>query len=219
MKLALALLPMALSIRSSLAFPSVLKARDLTLTIQNDLFNGAPCRQITIIYAKGTTSPGNVGTETGPPFFQAIAALIGPDNLAVQGVDYDADIWGFVEGGDSDGSKYMASLVEQAFSQCPETKVTISGWSQGAQLVHNAAEELTPETAAKVSSAITFGDPKNGEAFGQIPPSRTKIFCNEGDYICEDSIIITDKHSTYEHDAPAAAEFVLQQAAAPLLFT
>ncbi|EKD18956.1 uncharacterized protein L3040_001496 [Drepanopeziza brunnea f. sp. 'multigermtubi'] len=207
------LLPLALSIRSSLALPSVLKARDLTLDTQNDLVNGVPCKKFTLIHAKGTTSPGNVGTETGPPFFQAVARLVGQENVAVQGVEYDADVIGFLRGGDPDGSEYMANLVEEVLSRCPDTKVTLSGWSQGAQLVHNAAELLKPETAAKVSSAITFGDPKNGEPFGQIPQSRTTIYCNDGDYICEGSIILTDAHSTYEQDATAAAQFVVQQAA------
>lgn len=69
-----------------------------------------------------------MGSLAGPPFFAAVANDIGASNLAVQGVDYAADVEGFLEGGDPTGSQTMASLVEQAFSQCPETKVVMSGY-------------------------------------------------------------------------------------------
>lgn len=54
---------------------------------------------------------------------------------------------------------YRASLVEQAFTQCPSTKVVMSGYSQGAMLVHNAAKQLSSNITGKVTAAVTFGDP------------------------------------------------------------
>lgn len=53
---------------------------------QNQLKDGTPCRDYTIIFARGTTEDGNVGSLTGPPFFQAVAERVGSNNLAVQGV-------------------------------------------------------------------------------------------------------------------------------------
>jgi cutinase len=104
------------------------KRADLTLDTQNDLLNGTPCKALTVIFARGTTSPGNVGESTGPPFFQAIANLTGTTNLAVQGVTYPASILGFLGGGDAAGSTTMANLVNQAYAQCPKTKVVMSGY-------------------------------------------------------------------------------------------
>ena len=46
----------------------------------------------------------------------------------MQGVDYSASVAGFLEGGDPAGSKTMAALVEQAMTQCPNTKVVMSGY-------------------------------------------------------------------------------------------
>lgn len=110
---------------------------------------------MTVIFARGTTETGNVGTVTGPPFFASLATAIGgADNLAVQGVDYSADIPGFLAGGDAKGSATMAGLVKQAMTQCPDTKVVMSGYSQGGQLVHNAAKMLDAEAAAKVDSGM-----------------------------------------------------------------
>jgi len=62
--------------------------RVLTSDTQNDLVNGTPCKAITVLFARGTTSSGNMGTSTGPPFVQAIGALVGTNNIAVQGIDY-----------------------------------------------------------------------------------------------------------------------------------
>jgi hypothetical protein len=51
---------------------------------------------------------GNVGILTGPPFFTALAAYMnGTGNLMIQGVDYDASINGFLDGGDKKGAETM----------------------------------------------------------------------------------------------------------------
>ena len=67
----------------------------------------AGCKDMTVIYARGTTEPGNVGLVTGPPFFDALSAMIGQNSISVQGVDYSASIEGFLEGGDAAGSQAM----------------------------------------------------------------------------------------------------------------
>ena len=72
---------------------------------QNGL--SSACKTVTVIFARGTSEPGNVGAVTGPPFFQALAAKIGSDQLAVQGVDYAANVAGIIAGGDPAGSKKM----------------------------------------------------------------------------------------------------------------
>lgn len=126
--LPLALLPL---VTSSPLLPSILHTllpRDLTSTTQNDVVNSAPCRELTVIFARGTDSAGNVGSSTGPPFFQAIGALIGTNNIAVQGLDYPASIIGFLEGGSTAGGTLMANLTTQAMTQCPNTKVVVSGY-------------------------------------------------------------------------------------------
>lgn len=99
-----------------------------TSTTQNGLTDSTGCKAMIVIFARGTTEQGNVGTLSGPPFFAALAQSVGIENLAVQGVDYPADIPGFLAGGDANGSKTMAQLVTQAMTQCPNTKVVMSGY-------------------------------------------------------------------------------------------
>lgn len=80
----------------------------------NQLTDGTACRPVTVIYARGTTQEGNVGSpdSEGPTFFNALAGRLGGVNrLAIQGVTYSANIFGFLAGGDSAGATTMFNLI------------------------------------------------------------------------------------------------------------
>jgi hypothetical protein len=49
----------------------------------------------------------------------------------------------------------------------------LSGYSQGGQLVHNAAKLLPAETAQKIAGAVTFGDP--GTQAGETYLAHTQL--------------------------------------------
>ena len=108
------------------------KRQDNWSDTRNEL---SQCKPVTVIFARGTIELGNVGSITGPPFFNALNDALGADNVAVQGVDYPANILGYLEGGDPGGATTTASLLEQAADQCPDTQIILSGYSQGAQVV------------------------------------------------------------------------------------
>ena len=93
----------------------------------NDLVNGI-CRPVSVVFARGTTEGGNIGTIVGPPLQSALQSLLGSGNVAFQGVDYAADVQGFLEGGDPAGAATMAGLVSGAFADCPGTQVVMSGY-------------------------------------------------------------------------------------------
>jgi hypothetical protein len=72
--------------------------------------------------AKLITDVGNVGFLTGPPFFAAIAAYVnGADKVAIQGVDYPADIAGFLAGGSPLGGIVMYVPPSLPDYHAPET--------------------------------------------------------------------------------------------------
>ena len=124
------ILPIILSLASSHPTPlAPLQSRDLPNfnPTRNDVLSNL-CRPITIIFARGTLELGNVGTFAGPPFFNALSALLPPSSLAVQGVGYSASILGYLEGGDPAGASTMVSLAEQAVAQCPQTQLVLSGY-------------------------------------------------------------------------------------------
>ena len=112
------------------------------------------CKSVTVIFARGTIELGNVGSITGPPFFNALDVLIGFKNVAVQGVDYPATIGGYLQGGDQEGAQKLADLTEQAATQCPSTQIVLSGYSQGAQVVHLGEAKISPEIAARVAAVV-----------------------------------------------------------------
>jgi len=185
--------------------------RDLaTDDTENDLVDGSACKAVTVIFARGTSELGNVGNLAGPPFFAALANIIGESNLAVQGVDYGATIAGFLEGGDPAGSATMASLVEQAMTQCPDTMVVMGGYSQGGQLVHDAAAVLTASVSDAITAVVIFGDPDNGDPVGSIPASKVDIICHVDDDICLHGDLILPAHLDYAIDADSAATFVAE---------
>lgn len=100
---------------------------------------------------------GNVGLFTGPSFVTALRNYInGSTSLAVQGVDYPASIPGFLVGGSPVGSFIMAAIANKTAAACPNTKIVLSGYSQGAQLVHNAMSLIssTPSSSTN-TTAVT----------------------------------------------------------------
>lgn len=69
---------------------------------------GAGCADVTILFARGTTEPGNVGVLTGPAFFDAVQGQLGSKTLAVQGTNnYAADVEEFLQGGSKSGSQQL----------------------------------------------------------------------------------------------------------------
>lgn len=82
----------------------------VAVTGEQDTYNGlgGACTEYTLIFARGTTEPGNVGILAGPPLITAITDLIGTSKLTVQGVNkYSASVSGYLAGGDAVGSAEM----------------------------------------------------------------------------------------------------------------
>lgn len=87
----------------------------------------------------------------------------------------------------------------------------MSGYSQGGQIVHNAAALLGVSTMARVSSVVIFGDPLSKTQVTGAS-GKTKIFCNAGDNICDGGILVGLQHLTYGLNAGAAADYVMDMA-------
>ena len=118
---------------------------------ENDVVNGV-CKPVTLIHARGTTETGNMGQTVGPALSMAMKAAF-PNQVAVQGVDYPADIAGATSGAlnpdAAQGAQDMASKAKMASANCPNTQIVLSGYSQGAEQVHGALANM-PAGVAKV---------------------------------------------------------------------
>lgn len=59
---------------------------------ENGVVNQNCCTDVTVIFARGTSEFGNVGTFAGPPFFAALRSMLGANRVTVQGVNYPASL-------------------------------------------------------------------------------------------------------------------------------
>ncbi|PSK55227.1 hypothetical protein B9Z65_2616 [Elsinoe australis] len=213
----LSLLPLALaaptSLDSSLALDAAILEKRATGysggSTASDVTNGA-CAPLTVIFARGTSETGTVGTVVGPPLFSALKSKLN-GNVALQGVSYPASAAGNANLG-QDGGPTMAKLANQALSQCPGTKVVLSGYSQGATVVHNAVQK-SGFAAGNVAAAVLFGDPLLRQSVGSVPTAKVKEYCASGDGVCQTGTFsISAAHLSYGSDASAAADFIIQTA-------
>lgn len=87
--------------------------RNYTELYADQLTDGTACRDVTVVYARGTDQEGNIGepTDVGPEFLDDLGVYVGSSSLAVAGVNYSASVAGFEEGGDPEGSQTMADLA------------------------------------------------------------------------------------------------------------
>lgn len=173
--------------------------------------NNATCKPHTLLFARGTTEDANLGNLVGPPLITALEVVFGgSDLLAVQGVNnYAAIAIEYCEGGSLTGSQNLAALIHQTHTLCPSTKLIISGYSQGAQVVHNAAQILSASDSAFVNAVLLFGDPNNGYPVGTIPAQKVYTDCHAGDNICAHGDQVLEPHLSYCQDVGKAAAFAL----------
>ncbi|KAJ6515408.1 cutinase [Mycena sanguinolenta] len=168
----------------------------------------AACSDVMVVFARGTTEPAPIGVVAGPPLEAALKTALGGKTLSFQGVDYPASIPGFLEGGDPQGSTTMATDLTNAATSCPNAAIVTVGYSQGGQLVHNSANQLSSDVLSRINAAVIFGDPDNGTAVAGIDAANTKVICHTGDDICAHGDLILAPHLTYGQDAGSAAAFI-----------
>ncbi|TFK40467.1 cutinase [Crucibulum laeve] len=194
-----ALFTLAISASSAVAAPftnpAELKARQ-------------SCADVVVYFARGTTEPGTLGTIVGPPFQAALTSALRGKSLSFVGVNYPATVAGYLAGGDVGGATTMANSVTSTANSCPNSKIVISGYSQGAQVTHLAAARLSSTIQNRVSAVVTFGDPDRDQALPGVLQGRRKTFCAAGDLICEGQPIILAPHLSYGANTPEAASFV-----------
>lgn len=79
-------------------------------------------------------------------------------------------------------------------------------------MVDAAVQALPADLAqARIAGVVLFGFTRNAQDGGQIPGfpvERTRVFCADGDRVCEDSLQITAAHLSYAADADEAAAFL-----------
>ncbi|GAW12417.1 hypothetical protein ANO14919_017830 [Xylariales sp. No.14919] len=173
------------------------------------------CRPVIFVFAKATAEPGNLGSTIGPALSDGLKLVFGVTNVATQGVDYYGFIGGnYYPGGAPPWGIYDMQVIISSAAACPHSKVVVSGYSQGAAIVHRAIEGLAADVRDRIAGVVTFGDTQTYQDGGRVkgyPTNQTLIICNEGDIICVGTLVpIYPVHWDYVKWVPTATLFLAQ---------
>lgn len=106
------------------------------------------------------------------------------------------------------GGPAMAEMISTAIAQCPGSKIVVSGYSQGAMVVHNALGRGS--SSSQVAGAVLFGDPLIRQGVGSLATDKVKQFCGSSDGICgQPAGGVNGGHISYGSVAGQAADFVI----------
>jgi len=167
----------------------------------------AACPKSILIFARGTFEPGglnNLGMLVGGPFFSALRSAI-PGVQGI-GVDYSNDVFGYLTGylgGTTPGSLIMAKQLQAKVSECPNIKIIAGGYSQGAQVTHQALASVPQDVKDHIAAVIVFGDPMKGLAITGVEKDKIFTNCADTDPICAYLPIPLGAHLTYGSDTVA----------------
>jgi len=164
----------------------------------------AACAKTVFIFARGTFEPGgmnNLGSLVGGPFYNVLRSAV--PGIQADGVNYSNDVGGYLTGylgGTTPGSVIMAKQLEKKVAECPNIKIIAGGYSQGAQVTHQALIAVSQEVKNHVTGVIVFGDPMKGMAIPGIDKEKIYTNCADSDPICAYLPIPLGAHLTYGSD-------------------
>ncbi|MGV0634251.1 cutinase family protein [Mycolicibacillus trivialis] len=101
----------------------------------------AQCPDVEVVFARGTGEPAGPG-PTGQAFIDALGSRLGDRSMDVYSVNYPAtDQWATGVDGIRDAG---AHIVDTA-NTCPNTKMVLGGYSQGAAVMGFVTSEVVPD--------------------------------------------------------------------------
>lgn len=89
-------------------------------------------------------------------------SVFGKQFIANNGANAEASWWpvGDYQNSIKDGKEEVVGFVRDEINKCPDQKVVMGGYSQGAQVMGEAVWNFTPEEREQIKSVVLFGDPK-----------------------------------------------------------
>jgi cutinase len=192
-----------------------------------------------VAFARGTGEPPGVGF-VGQAFVDAVRAQAGGRTVGVHGVNYPAsgdfaDIPGFRRNV-VDGFRDEADHVRGVLSVCPNSRMVLGGYSQGAAVTALVTSDavpadvpadylpvpLPPEIADQVAAVVLFGKPTGGSVVKYGVPAadigprysgKSLELCAPGDMVCTGDAALWNNtaHGSYTGNGmvPEAAAFAI----------
>jgi cutinase-like protein len=197
--------------------------------------SAAPCPDVEVVFARGTFEPAGVG-QTGQAFVDALRAQLGGKSMDVYPVNYPASL-DFATA--ADGVIDASNKIRDVAASCPNTKMVLGGYSQGAAVVAYTTEDsvppgftlpagitgpMAPDVANHVAAVALFGKPSSGflqQIYTGAPPitvgrlysDKTTDLCIPEDPICSPSGTDNGMHTMYAVNGMAnqAADFATRR--------
>jgi cutinase len=160
--------------------------------------SAAPCPDIEVTFARATAEPPGVG-RVGQEFVDALRSQVGGRSVGVYPVNYPAsdDFAPSASAGASDASAHVQSMA----ADCPNTKIVLGGYSQGAMVIDLITiaqfpvaglipASLPADVADHVAALALFGNPSDrylGAPVSTVSPwygAKAIDLCVPGDPIC-----------------------------------
>jgi cutinase len=195
--------------------------------------SAAPCPDIEVTFARATNEPPGVGV-VGQEFIDSLRSQVGGRSVAVYPVNYPAsdDLVPSANAGGVDANAHVESMA----ASCPNTKLVLGGYSQGAAVIDLITIAQAPvsglvpvslpqDVADHVAALALFGNPSDrylGAPVTTVSPwygAKAIDLCAAGDPVCTPGAMFTlptheemssPVHLSYPHSGmPAqAATFV-----------
>jgi cutinase len=193
--------------------------------------SAAACPDIQVVFARGTFEPPGVGA-TGQAFVDSLRSRVGGKSVDVYAVNYPASLdFATAANGVIDAS----NKVRDTAASCPNTKMVLGGYSQGAAVIGYITEDAVPPgftlpagitgpmpsgVANHVAAVTLFGRPSNGFlqsidtdappiTVGHLYSAKTIDLCIHEDPVCSPDGSDNSAHVLYEVNGMAgqAADF------------
>jgi cutinase len=164
-----------------------------------------PCPDIEVTFARGTDEPPGVGA-VGQKFIDSLRPQVKGRSLGVYAVNYPAgdDLAPSASAGAVDAHAHVRSIV----ATCPNTKLVLGGYSQGAGVIDLTTiarapilglipDILTADEAAHVAAVATFGNPSDrilGAPVNVVSDwygGKAIDLCAPGDPVCSPGAALT----------------------------
>ena len=158
-----------------------------------------PCPDVEVVFARGTSEPPGIG-RVGQALADTLRNQLGGRTVGTYGVAYPATYDFF---GSGDGAIDATNRISAMAAQCPNTRIVLGGYSQGAAVVDmlagvpplgdrigdvGLAPPLPGALHGNVVAVAVFGNPS--AKFGSPVSTRGSFagkaldLCADGDPIC-----------------------------------
>ena len=176
------------------------------------------CPDIEVVFARGTSEGPGLG-RVGDAFVNSLRNNVGGRSVGTYAVNYPAS-YDFLAA--ADGANDASGHVQWMMDNCPNTRLVLGGYSQGAAVIDVIAAVPVPgvgfaaplpgNAPDHVAAIALFGNPsaKLGLPLTTSPVwgGRTIDLCNAGDPVCGEGRSV-DAHKAYAGGPTAqAAGFV-----------